>query len=109
MLQYMLCVSRFSHYLKVVARDKIGGFTEPEELEDFLHRWLHQYVTADAEASPEVKARLPLRQAEVRVRRHPEKPGCYLCVAHLWPHFELDELTTALRITTELTPGPPGA
>jgi len=109
MLQYMLCVSRFSHYLKVVARDKVGGFAEPEELEDFLHRWIHQYVTADGEATPEVKARLPLRQAEIRVRRHPEKPGCYLCVAHLWPHFELDELTAALRITTELTPGPPGA
>ena len=26
MLQYMLCVSRFAHYLKAIARDKIGTF-----------------------------------------------------------------------------------
>jgi type VI secretion system protein ImpD len=104
MLQYTLCVSRFAHYLKSVAREKLGAFSEAEQCEDYLHRWLQQYVTPDSEASAEVKAKLPLREARVRVREHPEKPGCYLCVAHLWPHFELDELTTTLRVSTELTP-----
>ncbi|MBV9125073.1 MAG: type VI secretion system contractile sheath large subunit, partial [Planctomycetes bacterium] len=28
MLQYMLCVARFTHYLKVMARDKVGSFTD---------------------------------------------------------------------------------
>jgi len=108
MLQYTLCVSRFSHYLKAAARDKVGAFTEAQQCEDYLYRWLQDYVTSDGEASPEVKATLPLREARVRVREHPDKPGCYLCVAHLWPHFELDELTTTLKVTTELTPGRPG-
>jgi type VI secretion system ImpC/EvpB family protein len=107
MLQYMLCVARFAHYLKVQARDKIGSFSEASDCEYFLHNWLQQYVTSDGEASREVKARYPLREASVKVRENPEKPGAYLCVAHLWPHFELDELSTTMRITTELTHGTP--
>jgi len=107
MLQYMLCVSRFAHYLKVAARDKIGSFAEAHECEDYLNHWLQRYVTSDSEASPEVKAKYPLRAASVQVRGHPGKPGSYLCIAHLWPHFELDELTSTLRVTTELAPGQP--
>lgn len=103
MLQYMLCTSRFAHYLKVAARDKIGSFVEPEECERYLHDWLQRYVTADAEASPETKAQYPLRQADVRVRQHPDKPGSYVCVIHLWPHFQLDDLTTSVRLTAELS------
>jgi len=107
MLQYMLCVSRVAHYLKVAAREKIGSFTEAAECEDYLHRWLQRYVTSDSEAPPEVKAEYPLREASVRVREEPGKPGSYLCVAHLWPHFELDELVASVKITTEITPGSP--
>jgi type VI secretion system ImpC/EvpB family protein len=103
MLQYMLCTSRFAHYLKVAARDKIGSFVEPDECEHYLHDWLQGYVTADAEASAETKAQYPLRQADVRVRQHPDRPGSYLCVIQLWPHFQLDELTTSVRLATELS------
>lgn len=102
MLPYLLCASRFAHYIKVMLRDKVGTFAEPEECEDFLHQWIHQYVTADPEASPEVKARLPLREARIQVRPNPAKPGTFRCVAHLWPHYELDELTTTLRVATEV-------
>ena len=105
LLQYTLCVSRFAHYLKVAARDKIGAFTEAEEVEDFLYRWLQNYVTPDSQADADVKSRFPLREASVRVREHPDKPGGYVCVAHLWPHLELDDLTAALKVRTELTPG----
>jgi type VI secretion system ImpC/EvpB family protein len=104
MLQYTFCVSLFAHYIKSAARDKIGAFSEPNEVEDYLYRWLQQYVTSDSEAGPATKAEYPLRAASVRVREHPDKPGSYLCTAHLWPHFELDELAATLRITTELTP-----
>ncbi|MGQ9575800.1 MAG: type VI secretion system contractile sheath large subunit [Thermoguttaceae bacterium] len=103
MLRYTLCVSRFAHYLKAIARDKMGAFTEPELCADYLYRWLQRYVTPDSEASAEVKARLPLREARVEVTEHPAKPGSYRCTAHLWPHFELDELTATLKVTTELT------
>jgi len=105
MLQYTLCVSRFAHYLKSITRDKVGAFSDPERCEDYLHRWLQRYVVSDGEASAEIKAERPLREARVRVREHPGKPGSYLCTAHLWPHFELDELAATLKVTTELIPG----
>lgn len=102
MLQYMLCVSRFAHYVKVIGRDRTGGFTSPSELERELHQWLAKYVTADAEASPEVKSRHPLREAKVRVQPKPGAPGSLDCVMHLAPHYELDELTASVRIVAEL-------
>jgi type VI secretion system ImpC/EvpB family protein len=104
MLQYILCASRFAHYLKVIARDKIGSFQEAGECEEYLHNWLQQYVTSDAEASPATKARFPLREARIKVEENRGKPGSYLCTAHLWPHFQLDGLNAAIRLRTELTP-----
>jgi type VI secretion system ImpC/EvpB family protein len=104
MLQYMLCVSRFAHYVKVLGRDKLGAFTEYEELEKFLQNWIVQYVTADSEATPATKARYPLRDAEVRVEPTPGKPGSYRCRMRLNPHYELDELQASVRIVAELSP-----
>lgn len=104
MLQYMLCVSRFAHYVKVIGRDKTGSFAEHSELEDYLQRWIVNYVTADVEASPDVKARRPLRDAEVRVTGMPGKPGAYHCVMHLAPHYELDEMSATVKLVAELTP-----
>jgi type VI secretion system protein ImpD len=105
MLQYMLCVSRFAHYVKVLGRDKIGAFTEYEELEKLLQNWIVKYVTDDSEASPAVKARYPLRDAKVQVEPTPGKPGSYQCKMHLMPHYELDEMEASVRVVAELTPG----
>jgi type VI secretion system protein ImpD len=104
MLQYMFCVARFAHYVKVLGRDKIGAFAEYEELERFLQQWIVKYVTADSEAPAAVKARYPLRDAEVRIEPTPGKPGSYRCVMRLNPHYELDELQASVRVVAELTP-----
>jgi type VI secretion system ImpC/EvpB family protein len=103
MLQYILCVSRFAHYLKVLARDEIGSVTEPSDLQDRLDRWIKQYVTPDQNAKLESKAKRPLRQAEVSVTRDPEKPGTYQLVFRLLPHYQLDDLSVSIRLqTTEI-------
>ncbi len=102
MLQYMLCVSRFAHYLKVIARDAVGSLSEPEALQTQLDAWLKEYVTPDDSATPETKARRPLRQAEVSVTRDPGKPGAYNCKFSLLPHYQLDELSAAIRLQTTL-------
>lgn len=104
MLQYMLCVSRFAHYVKVLGRDKLGAFTDYEELEKILQNWIVQYVTSDGEATPATKARYPLRDAEVRVEPTPGKPGSYRCLMRLNPHYELDQLQASVRVVAELTP-----
>src|SRR5262249_14903832 len=46
MLQYMLCVSRFAHYLKVISRDRLGAYFGPADCEDYLRKWLANYTTA---------------------------------------------------------------
>jgi type VI secretion system ImpC/EvpB family protein len=108
MLQYMLCVARFAHYIKVIARDKVGSFAEPDDLEEYLQGWLLKYTLPDDSADLETKASCPLREAKVQVRAHPGKPGSYLCVIHLQPHFQLDQIATAVRLATELAPAGTG-
>ena len=101
-LPYILACARFAHYLKAIMRDKIGGFTSRDEIERYLSTWIGQYVTSDDSASHATKARYPLREAKVQVRDIPGKPGAYTAVAHLRPHFQLEELTASLRLVAEL-------
>jgi type VI secretion system protein ImpD len=107
MLQYILCVSRFAHYLKVMARDKIGSQNSPEECERFLGEWLRKYTTSSDSAGPEDKAKYPLREAKVMVRERPDRPGSYHCVIHLRPHFQIDQMFMSMKLTTELAPAKP--
>ncbi len=103
MLQYLLCTSRFAHYLKAMARDKVGSFMERSDCEKWLNRWILNYVLGNPEdAGPEAKSKRPLREARVTVRDVPGKPGCYEAVAHLRPHYQLDELSVSLRLVAEL-------
>ncbi len=103
-LQYILAVSRFAHYLKAIMRDKIGSFMTRKNAEDYLNRWISNYVLLDDDASQEAKASNPLREARVDVYEIPGKPGAYKAVAYLKPHFQLDELTVSLRLVAELPP-----
>lgn len=101
-LPYMMAISRFAHYLKVIARDKIGSFMEREDCQDFLERWIAQYVCADPKPSPETKARLPLADAKIEVREVPGAPGSYNAVAWLRPWLQLEELTASLRLVARI-------
>lgn len=101
-LQYIFAVSRIAHYLKAMMRDKIGSFAAASNVEDFLNRWLSQYVLLDDNASQEQKAQFPLREASVQVSEVPGRPGVYRAVSFLRPHFQLDELSVSLRLVAEL-------
>lgn len=101
-LQYIFTVSRIAHYMKSMMRDKIGSFAAASSVEDFLNRWLTQYVLLDDNASQEAKAQYPLREASVTVSEVPGRPGVYRAVSFLRPHFQLDELSVSLRLVAEL-------
>ena len=103
-LQYILAISRFAHYLKSIMRDKIGSFMTRKEAEDFLNRWIAQYVLLDDSAGQDAKASHPLREARIDVSEIPGKPGAYRAVAFLRPHFQLDELAVSLRLVADLPP-----
>ena len=101
-LQYIFAVSRIAHYMKAMMRDKIGSFASASNVQDFLNRWLMQYVLLDDNASQEQKAQFPLREASVQVSEVPGRPGVYRAVSFLRPHFQLDELSVSLRLVAEL-------
>ena len=102
-LPYIYSTSRFAHYLKVMMRDKIGGYTSRAEVDSFLNRWIQNYVAVET-ASPAIKAKKPLSEARIDVVEVPGKPGVYRAVAFLKPHFQLDELAVAMRLVAELPP-----
>ncbi|WP_394144962.1 type VI secretion system contractile sheath large subunit [Vibrio atypicus] len=104
MLQYILCVSRFAHYLKIMGRDKVGSFETAATIERDLQSWLHKYTTASDEASDEIRARYPLNEAKIQVRDRRDKPGHYYSIIHLRPHFQLDQMVSNIRLITELSP-----
>ena len=103
-LPYMLNASRFAHYLKVICRDKIGSFQTKETLTIYLNRWIAQYVLGTDTAGQDLKEQYTLREARVDVFDIPGKPGAYRAVAFLRPHFQLEELTTSIRLVAELPP-----
>jgi type VI secretion system protein ImpC len=104
-LQYMFAVCRIAHYMKAMMRDKIGSFASATNVQDFLNTWIKQYVTTDDNATQEVKAAYPLREARVEVSEVPGRPGVYRAVSFIRPHFQLDELTVSLRLVAELPQG----
>ena len=101
-LPYIMASSRFAHYLKVLARDKIGSFMEATECETWLNRWINNYVNSNENAGPEMKARCPLREATIEVQPIPGSPGSYNAVARLRPWLQFEELTTSMRMVAQI-------
>src|SRR5437660_5024080 len=82
----LLCNSRFAHYLKVMARDKIGSFMDAGKCEQWLNKWISNFVVNPEGASEETLAQRPLSEARVDVRPVAGKPGWYEAIAYLKPH-----------------------
>jgi type VI secretion system protein ImpC len=101
-LPYLMASSRFAHYLKVMARDKVGSFLEAGDVERMLNRWISNYVNVNENAGQEMKARYPLREARIEVREIPGRPGSYNAVAHIRPWLQMEELTTSLRMVARI-------
>lgn len=101
-LPYIMASSRIAHFLKVIARDKIGAKMERSDVEDFLKRWIAQYICADDKPSQEMKAKYPLAEASIEVMEIPGNPGAYNAVAHLRPWLFFEELNTSIRMVAKL-------
>ncbi len=101
-ITYMLAASRFAHYIKVMMRDKIGSFMTRDNVETYLQEWIAGYVLLNDNASEELKAKYPLREAQINVVDVPGNPGQYRAVCFLRPHFQLEELTASLRLVADL-------
>ncbi|GAB1257992.1 type VI secretion system contractile sheath large subunit [Aurantivibrio plasticivorans] len=101
-LPYVMATSRIAHYLKVMARDKVGSFMESEDMQHWLNRWINNYVNASEEGGQDMRAQYPLREAKIEVKPVPGKPGSYNAVAWLRPWLQMEELSTSLRMVARI-------
>ncbi|HEY2589858.1 MAG TPA: type VI secretion system contractile sheath large subunit [Tepidisphaeraceae bacterium] len=102
-LPYLFATCRFAHYLKCIVRDKIGTFKDRAAMENYLKKWIYQYVDGDpANSSDATKARKPLADAEVVVADVEGNPGYYNAKFFLRPHYQLEGLTVSLRLVSKL-------
>lgn len=102
-LPYIFAISRFSHYLKCMVRDKIGGTQERSEIERDLQSWISQYVHANpSTASDRDKALYPLAAAQVEVIADEENPGYYMGKFFLRPHFQMEGMDIGMSLVSKL-------
>ncbi|MDR3170095.1 MAG: type VI secretion system contractile sheath large subunit [Treponema sp.] len=104
-LPYIFATCRFAHFLKCIVRDKIGSFKEKQDMQRWLSNWIANYVTSDPNAPEEVKAKYPLAEAKVEVESVEGQPGYYNARFYLRPHYQLEGLTTSLRLVTKVPSG----
>jgi type VI secretion system protein ImpC len=105
-LPYLFATCRFAHFLKAIVRDKIGSFKERQDMQDYLQKWIMQYVDGDpAHSSETTKAEKPLAAAEVAVAEIEGNPGYYSAKIWLRPHYQLEGLTVSLRLVSKLPSG----
>ncbi len=102
-LPYLFATCRFAHYLKCIARDKVGSFKERADMQRWLSDWILNYVDSDPANSTEAtKAQRPLAAAEVVVEEVEGNPGYYTSKFFLRPHYQLEGLTVSLRLVSKL-------
>jgi type VI secretion system protein ImpD len=102
MLQHVLCGARISHFIKLMIRDKVGSFISADKCENHIRQWLMRYTTGSEDLDWEEQAKYPLKEAYVRVKDHPAKPGHFLSVIRIQPHYQLDQMVSELELVTEL-------
>ncbi|KXF77934.1 type VI secretion protein [Paramesorhizobium deserti] len=98
MLQYVLCASRFSHYLKIIMRDEIGQLSDAAAVQRKLSEWLAGYTLGNDDADLSLRTRYPLRSAGIDVEEMPGKPGSFSCTLRLQPHFQLDDFSASFHL-----------
>jgi type VI secretion system protein ImpC len=101
-LPYIMATSRIAHFLKIMARDKVGSFLEASDAETWLNRWISGYVNASPDASADMKARYPLAEASIEVKEVPGQPGVYSAVAWLRPWLQMEELSASMRMVASI-------
>lgn len=101
-LPYLFLACRLSHYLKVIQRENIGSLKEGRDLEVELNDWIKRLVTDMPGAGPELKAKRPLKQAQIHVSDIAESPGWYNVEMNIRPHFQLEGMDMSLSLVSKM-------
>lgn len=104
-LPYRFIACQFARTMKVKTREDLGQFKEASDVQRELNTWIRGYVADQEAASPEVRARRPLRQASVTVTETPGEPGVYRHAIKLRPHFKYMGANIELSLVGRLDVG----
>lgn len=86
-LPFVLIVCRISHYLKVLQRENIGSWQTRSLIEKSMNDWMRQYISDMDNPVPAVRAKRPLRRANVSVQESDGKSGWFNISITITPHF----------------------
>lgn len=100
MLPYLLCASRFAHYIKIIMRDKLGQFTDSAQLQADVQNWLFGYCGQVTSGNDMQLAKHPLRDGRIDIAADAYNPGHLRCRISLQPNFHVDGLHAQLRFVT---------
>lgn len=99
---YLLIISRISHYIKMMQRENIGSWNNRREIDQGLNKWLKQLVSDMDNPAPGVRARRPLRRADIIVREVDGKSDWYLTKIEITPHIKYMGGSFSLQETSKL-------
>jgi type VI secretion system protein ImpD len=102
MMQTNLMCCRFSHYLKVLLRDKVGNYDTPEECKTFLSMWMNKYVMNSSLLDESLVARYPLKSYEIDVFAQKDDPTIYDCKVRIEPQYQYDLSTVSILLTAQV-------
>jgi len=100
-LQHLLTASRFAHHLRALMWNRAQWEMSRTDCQELLQKWISGYVRPD-DASIALRARFPLREAQVEVVDVPGKPGVYGAILSLRPEFQLEASSVSVRLAVEL-------
>jgi len=101
-LPYLLCACRFAHYIKVIMRDKIGGFKSAKECEEFLQQWILHYCASHTDVESNLYFKYPLVSAKISIKPISGTFGKYNCVIYIKPRHFIEGLKVELSLTNKL-------
>lgn len=100
MMQTNLMACRFSHYVKVLLRDKVGNYDSPEQCKEFLSNWIGKYVMNSSFADDSVVARYPLKSYDITITRRESDSTVYDCELKIEPQYQYDLTTASILLST---------
>lgn len=101
-LPYLFLTSRLAHYLKVIQRENIGAAKERDDLQIELEKWINTLVTEMPHPDAELKARCPLKEAQIEVKDIADNPGFYNVDMLVRPHFQIEGVNVSLSLVSRL-------
>lgn len=101
-LQYMLCVCRFAHYIRVITRQKLGLYSNIHEFLQYLNNWLLNYISSDVETPLLLKHRYPLLDAKIELFEDDFLKNNFTCVIYLKPHLASMHVSADIVLKTKV-------